>query len=286
MIHRIFCLVLACLLIGQPLIQPIFAQASTKRITIAVFDFEGKGISASEAAALTDRFRSVLVETQKFIVVEREKINLILKEIGLQMSGVISEESISQAGKLLGVNQIITGSIGKIEDTYTVDLRIIHVETGKVARTVSENVSGSKENLIALLERLAKRLAGIRIERMTYEIKIFSEPGNSSVYVDGKYLGLSPLVVSIEEGVHEIRIKHDGYKEWKAKVKVHKSGKLVAKLEKKTTRKKTWFWVGAGTLVAGGGILAAVLLGSRQASATVTEQEEPIGLPPLPPGQK
>ncbi|NOX37051.1 MAG: PEGA domain-containing protein [Calditrichaeota bacterium] len=282
----ILCFILVFLLITQPILQLVMGQVPAKRVNIAVFDFEGKGISAAEAAALTDRFRSVLVETQKFTVVEREKINLILEEIGLQMSGVISEESISQAGKLLGVQQIITGSIGKIEDTYTVDLRIVNVETGKVTRTMSENVSGSKENLIALLERLAKQLAGIRIELKTFEIKIFSEPGNSSVYVDGKYLGLSPLVATLEEGVHEVRIKHDGYREWKGKVKVNKAGKLTVKLEKKASRKKTWFWVGAGTLVAGGGILAAVLLGSKQGAGLASEQEEPIGLPPLPPGQK
>jgi len=285
MARLLMCFLLTFFFLWQPLGQSLSGQTAQATVTLAVFDFEGKGISSSEAAALTDRFRSVLIATQKFTVVERDKINLILEEIGLQMSGVISEETISQAGKLLGVQQIITGSIGRIEDTYTVDLRIVNVETGKVIQSISENTSGSKENLIALLERLAKQLAGLKVRLQTYRIKIFSDPENGSVYVDGKYMGIAPLVVSLEEGVHEVRIKHEGYREWSGKVKVNQSGKLVAKLSKKTARKKTWFWIGAGTLVAGGGIVAAVLLGSQQTGGTAPEPE-PIGLPPLPPGEK
>ena len=241
MARLLMCFLLTFFFPWQPLGQSLSGQTAQATVTLAVFDFEGKGISSSEAAALTDRFRSVLIATQKFTVVERDKINLILEEIGLQMSGVISEETISQAGKLLGVQQIITGSIGRIEDTYTVDLRIVNVETGKVIQSISENTSGSKENLIALLERLAKQLAGLKVRLQTYRIKIFSDPENGSVYVDGKYMGIAPLVVSLEEGVHEVRIKHEGYREWRGKVKVNQSGKLVAKLSKKTARKKTWF---------------------------------------------
>ena len=271
-------------MICLPLASLLYSQKSAKKVHIAVFDFEGRGISQEEAKALTDRFRSVLVSTNKFIVVEREKIKLILEEIGLQMSGAVSGESLSEAGKLLGVQRIITGSIGKIGDTYTVDLRVIAVETGKVIGTISENTSGSRENLIALLERLAKRFAGIKTALRKYEVKIFSKPGSGSVYVDGKYIGLSPLVVKLEEGVHQIKIQRSGYKVWKGKVKVSRNGKIIAKLEKRPSRRKTWFWIGAGTLVAGGGIAAAVLLGSHPAKV-VQPKKEPIGLPPLPPGE-
>lgn len=265
------------------LAAPVFSMnpdQTAKKVNIAVFDFEGKGLSQAEATALSERFRSVLVSTNKFNVVERQKIKLIMDEIGLQLSGVVSEESMSQAGELLGVNRIISGTIGKIGDTYTVDLRIIAVETGKVIRTISQNASGSKENLIALLERLAKRFAGIKSELKKYDVTILSMPGKSSVFVDGKYKGLTPLSLNMTEGAHKVRIQHESYNVWNGTIQVKKPDKIIAKLEAKASRKKTWLWIGAGTLVAGGGILAAILLGSKN-----TEKEKPIGMPPVPPGE-
>ncbi len=259
-------------------------QQTTKKVHIAVFEFEARGIPENEAKVLTDRFRSVLVSTNKFVVVEREKVQLILEEIGLQLSGALAGDAYSKAGKLLGVDRIITGTIGKVDNTYTVDLRVISVKSGKVVGTVSENVSGSRENLIALLERLAKRFAGIRTALRKFTVKIFSDPGSGSVYVDGKYVGLSPVAVQLTEGVHHIRIQQSGFKPWEGDVTVSKNEKVLAKLEKQESRWKRWLWIGAGTLVAGGGIAAAVLLGSQAGGGSPTE-EESIGLPPSPPNK-
>ena len=44
----------------------------------------------------------------------------MLKEQGFQQSGCVSSECAVEAGKLLGVDQIVTGSIGKIGSYYTV----------------------------------------------------------------------------------------------------------------------------------------------------------------------
>ncbi len=276
---KLFVYLLSFLIVTLPLQSNSLSAQEKEKLRVAIVDFEGKGITKDEADALTGRFRSVLVSTNKFIVVERNKVNLILEEVRLQMTGVVSDESIVEAGKLLGVERIITGGIGKIGDTYTVDLNVIEVETGKVIGTISRNVSGTKENLLALLENLAKRLAGIKVDIKKFNIKIFSKPGNSSVYLDGKYIGLSPIEKEIEEGQHYFKIKHDGYKEWTGKIMVSKSDKIIAKLEKKASKAKTWLWIGAGTLVAGGGILAAVLLSGDESS----EKEQPIGTPPNPP---
>lgn len=277
MARKILVLFLSVVLLIMP-VFPAGAAQTKDKVNIAVFDFEGKGIPQEEASALSERFRSVLVSTDKFNVVERQKIKLIMEELGLQLTGMVSEESMSQAGQLLGVKRILTGTIGHIGNTYTVDIRIVDVETGKVMRTISQNTSGSKENLIALLERLAKAFAGIKTELKKYEIKILSLPGKSSVYLDGKYLGLTPMVTQLSEGSHQLRIQHEGYKVWTGTVQVNKPDKVIAKLEAKNPRKKTWLWIGAGTLIAGGGIVAAVLLGSQK-----TDKEKPIGMPPVPP---
>ena len=272
-------LLLSVLILLLPFHSDILSAQEIEKIRVAVFDFDGKGITQDEATTLTERFRSVLIETDKFVMVERQKVNLILEELGLQMTGVVSEQSLSEAGAMLGVQRIVTGSIGKIEDTYTVDIRVVDVQSAKLMGSISRNTTGTKENLLALLERMAKNLAGIKVEVQKFPLKIFSSPGNGSIYLDGKYIGLSPIEVEVEEGVHEVRVTLEGYEEWSGKIALNKPDKVVAKLEEESSS-NTWLWIGGGILVAGGGILAAVMMGSKDES---TDQQTPIGDPPDPP---
>lgn len=276
---KVFTVFLSLLILLLPFQSELLMAQDTENIRVAVFDFDGKGITQDEATTLTERFRSVLIETKKFTMVERQKVNLILEELGLQMTGVVSEKSLSEAGAMLGVERIVTGSIGKIEDTYTVDIRVVDVQSAKLLGSISRNTTGTKENLLALLERMAKNLAGIKVEVQKFPLKIFSSPGNGSIYLNGKYIGLSPIEVEVEEGVHEVRVTLDGHEEWSGKIVLNKPDKVVAKLEEETSS-NTWLWIGGGLLVAGGGILVATMLGDQGDSP---EQGDPIGEPPSPP---
>lgn len=49
-----------------------------------------------------------------------------------------------------------------------------------------------------------------------------SKPSRAKVYVDGVYFGLSPLRAEIEVGIHEVSVKHDGYKTAAEKLSVRK----------------------------------------------------------------
>ena len=54
--------------------------------TVAILDFEGRGISQMEAATLTDRLMSEMVATNAVILVERNQMNEIMEEQGLQQN--------------------------------------------------------------------------------------------------------------------------------------------------------------------------------------------------------
>jgi hypothetical protein len=49
----------------------------------------------------------------RFGVIEREKLDMILKEQGLATSGALDQQTAAQVGKLLGVRYILTGGIDK-----------------------------------------------------------------------------------------------------------------------------------------------------------------------------
>ena len=108
----------------------LFAQAP-----IAVIDFEGKGISQTEASALTDRLRTELYNGEYFVVVERGMMEEILTEQGFQQSGCTTNECIVEVGRLVGVDRIVGGSISKVGNIYSVSSRIVNVETGEIEKT-------------------------------------------------------------------------------------------------------------------------------------------------------
>jgi|TARA_Y100000310_G_scaffold334080_1_gene412960 hypothetical protein len=131
------------------------------KLVIAVLDLEGRGISALEAATLTDRMRSELVATGAVTIVERGQMQEILSEQGFQQTGCTSSECAVEVGKLLGVSHMATGSIGKIGSSYTLDVRLFNVEDGAITKSVNRTYKGEVDGLIKEIERLAWDIVGL-----------------------------------------------------------------------------------------------------------------------------
>ncbi len=123
--------------------------------TMAVLDFEPYGISKIESAVLTNRMRSGLVMTGKVTVVERGMMQQILTEQDFQLVGCTSDECAVEVGRLLGVTNMVAGSIGKIGTTFAMDIRVIDIESGAIARTVTRDYQGTVDGLLKEIERLA-----------------------------------------------------------------------------------------------------------------------------------
>ncbi len=147
-------LILAIFLISTLL----FSQEG--KISVAVLKFDAKGFDPAQIDVLVSRFRVALNATGKFSVLEREKIKEILAEQNLQQSEIAEGSGDNvQIGKILGVKEIITGDIGKVEDIYTVNVRRISVETSEIAQTASADYKGKVSGLLKLMEQLAYKLA-------------------------------------------------------------------------------------------------------------------------------
>lgn len=169
LLKKMLCLYLVWALVFLSLPVNILAQNGEK-IPVAILDLEGRGISALEAATLTDRLRSEMVEVGAFVVVERGQMEMILEEQGFQQTGCTSAECAVEVGKLLGVQKMVTGSIGKLGELYTVDARMFDVQTGEIERVSKREHRGGIEGLIDLLGVVTKDLAGIKEEVVEEEV--------------------------------------------------------------------------------------------------------------------
>ena len=111
----------------------IFSQNDAP--SVAVLDFEANGIPDYEAETLTERLRSEIANTKAFRITDRKLLDKILNEQALQQSGCTTDECSAEIGQLLGAQFMISGSIGKLGDTFTVESKLVSVSTGAAERT-------------------------------------------------------------------------------------------------------------------------------------------------------
>ncbi len=59
----------------------------------------------------------------------------VMQEQGYTEVECSSEECAAEVGAMLGVQFMISGAIGKLGDTYTIDAKMFEVATGAAAKT-------------------------------------------------------------------------------------------------------------------------------------------------------
>ena len=144
--------------------------------TVAILDFEARGINSLEAATLTDRFTSEMAKTGAVRLVERNMVDEILTEQGFQQSGCTSSECAAEVGALLGVQNMVSGSFGKLGNSYTIDAKMFSVETGATIRTVSKTYKGPVDNLLTVIEVVGWEIVGLKPPQDKLDILASADP--------------------------------------------------------------------------------------------------------------
>jgi len=111
-------------------------------------DLSAAGVSETDAQVITSRLRTDLFNTKKYIVLERDKVNEILNEQGFQQSLCNTNDCVVEVGKLIGVQQMVAGEIGKVGNLFTITIRLIEVESGRVLKTATEDCECKIEQVV------------------------------------------------------------------------------------------------------------------------------------------
>ncbi|OQX96194.1 hypothetical protein B6I21_01665 [candidate division KSB1 bacterium 4572_119] len=154
--------------------------------TIAILDFSNNSLMdkdkySSLSGGLAEIFITELSKVSSLKIVERQKINELIQEMQLAQSGMVSEETGVQVGRLVGAKYLVFGSYMVINKKIRVDTRIVEIETGLTikAAEVTKNVSKMFEIIQTLSEKILKDL---NIKLLKGEKKILNE-GNTSTEV-------------------------------------------------------------------------------------------------------
>ena len=164
---------------------------------LAVIDLEPVGLSDTEAKVLTQRLTSQMIAISDYTVVERANIDKILKEQKFQHSGCTDSECAVEIGQLINADLTVIGTVSKFGDTYTIDSRIINVESGEALRSASYTNTGNIDLLVKDgIESVAWELLGVKTPLM--------EKVSSFVYNNRYIVGGVSFVLWIAWGMNWI----------------------------------------------------------------------------------
>jgi TolB-like protein len=119
-----------------------------ERLSISVIPFEQKGAVSEASVAFQDNLIAALVDRDRFRVIERDKLDLILQEQKLSRSDLIDRSTALRLGRLVAAQSIIPGSIIETRAGIEIVARMIDTETSEIMAT--EDVYDEAKDLPAL----------------------------------------------------------------------------------------------------------------------------------------
>ena len=223
---------------------------SQERTTIAVYNLRSTSIlTQEEVEILTNHLRSILINYQKYDCLDRNRMDEILKEQGFQQSGCTSEMCAVEAGQLLGVQKMLTGSVGKFGKLFTIELQIIDIGTSKIEQSstyyfegemeklLTEGIKLSLEKLIGseqIVKKTDKPIPGTSVKKIETKEPDFGyitfriEPSNARVVIDNKVVPRYQMdSYKIVAGTYNIQISRKGYKKYIDDISVVPGDKLI-----------------------------------------------------------
>jgi len=256
--HLLFCAALLLMFAVSS-----FGQVSSAKPHVAVLDLDARDIDASKAATLTDQFRGYLVNLGAFVVLERRKMKDILLEQGFQQTGCTVEECAVRAGRLLNVQMMVAGGIGKVGKTFAINISMVDVESGRIEKSITRKYSGEIDGLLEILRDIAHEMSGKRL----LALKIVSSPKEADVFINGKLIDQTPAARSVTHGsTLKILLRREGFQDWEKTLRMTSDQEVSAELapingrpEKASSR--TWLYLAGGAVAAGAA--AAILISAK-----------------------
>ncbi len=178
---NLFAVIISASIISLCVMLPsAVSTAEDPKLRLAVVDLQPKGISKVVSVAVTDLMRSNMVDTGRFVVVERSQMDAIFKEQALQQTGCTDSACAVEMGKMLSANKVLVGEINKLGTDIVITVRMVDVEKG-----VAEFSTNEKAKNIEEIDKAVKTLVDKLTLRITGKRSLAGETGASDYYLRG-----------------------------------------------------------------------------------------------------
>lgn len=248
---------------------------------LAVWRFDALGIEPELVARLETLFRRELDRLAVQPTPSRRDMDRAITGDARDCTG--EDKCLAAIGKKLGVDAIVTGTVGQLGDNYVLTIKAVDVATAKPLQKIqSDPLRGQPDELIEGVRVAAYRL--LAPAQLHGAIQIQTDLVGAEVQLDGATLGKTPLpqggvVAKLALGKHRLRVAAAATEHpFEEEVEVHfqKVSPVVVRLipsnqvigtgkvervERAPFYTRTWFIVAAGAVAIGLGAAIGYRLG-------------------------
>jgi hypothetical protein len=145
----------ACATASSPPPAPAPSSSPQPLRTVAVLPLTGGAGVEGLGFALSEILSRDLALVPRLRVVERARLDAVLKELGLAATGRLAAASVPRAGQLVGAERLMSGAVSRTQTSAAIDVSMLNVQTGSTELVYTERLS--MNDVIDAQERLAER---------------------------------------------------------------------------------------------------------------------------------
>jgi hypothetical protein len=248
---------------------------------LAVWRFDALGIDPELVARLETLFRMELDRLDKQPMPSRRDIDRAITGEARDCTG--EDRCLAAIGKKLGVEVILTGTVGQLGDNYVLTIKAVDVATARSLQKIqSDPLRGQPDELIEGVRVAAYRL--LAPGQLHGAIQVQTDLVGAEVQLDGVPLGKTPLpnngvIGKLALGKHRLRVAAASYEhpyDDDIEVRFQKISPVVVRLvpstqvigtgkieriERTPFYTRTWFIIAAGVTAVGLGAAIGYGLG-------------------------
>jgi hypothetical protein len=165
---------------------------------IAVLEFTlGNGQGSIAGRAAQERFIYAFVKKGGVVVVERDRLDSLKRELTLGMTGLLDEATTKRIGKILGVDALVYGRLTERKKSiWDVHSRLVAVESGKIlgaaTASIPQDLLGGESAVAAQLP-----IQGWRIPSLHSPLVSTSTEKGTVVFENTAPMGSDPQILKL-----------------------------------------------------------------------------------------
>ncbi|MBW2732913.1 MAG: PEGA domain-containing protein [Deltaproteobacteria bacterium] len=269
----------------RPVISAIIAVAllgatPVQASGLAIFRVDPLGVDSQTVARLEGLLRIELGRLVDAAMPSALRVQRLMQRNRDLQACTGDVSCLAKAGRLLGVDRIISGNVGGLGDSYVVNLKLVDVSREKEVRRVQESISGDPNQLIEAVRVAAYGL--VAPERLRGSLIVLANVAGAAVYLDGKLVGRTPLPLqrNLPAKESQLRVSKGGFTDalQKVQIRFQKMAQVVVTLTVPEGAERPssiphelrrpmpwytrwWFWATVGVVAAGAGSALGLALG-------------------------
>ena len=159
------------------------SYSQNDKFVVSILDFTGEDVNPKLLRMCYQRLETSLIESNKFMVIEKGQRDEILKEQKFQHSGCTDSECAVEIGQLINADLTVIGTVSKFGSTYTIDSRIINVGSGRVLESAYFTHTGNIDQLVKYgIKSVARELLGVKTTLLK---KVYNTAYNNRYIIGG-----------------------------------------------------------------------------------------------------